>query len=195
MDMKLPRTIGLTDIAMITVILAMLVLPARQMYASGAIPGDDAAQYALAAAEARTIAHPDDGANVSDLARRLGDANFKDWAVEVGVRGAKAAKGSPTEWQALLAASSAYVDKLDVVPALDFANRALTTCRGVASGCPAWEDLRMSFYIQHLDAGVKSGIDPKRDPLGFRKAGETALRSGRLNSTERERSTVPSAPQ
>lgn len=192
--MKLPRTIGLVDIAVVTVILAMVVLPPRRMYASAAVPGDDAARFAIATAEARTIAHPQDGANVADFARRLGDANLKDWAVEAAVDGAKAAKGSPTEWKALLAASVAHVDKIEVVAALDFVNRALTICRGLPGGCPAWEDVRMSIYQQHLDAGIQSGIDPKVDPKGFREAGEKRLRAGRLKSIERERASVPSAP-
>jgi hypothetical protein len=149
----------------------------------------------MAVAEARTIAHPQDGVAISDLARRLGEAEQKDWAIEAAVAGAKAAKGSPTEWKALLAASIAYVDKIEVVAALDFAGRALTTCRGLQTGCPTWEDVRMSLYQQHLDAGIKSGIDPKVDPKGFREAGERALRPIRLNSSERERSSVPSAPQ
>ncbi|MDX2090978.1 MAG: hypothetical protein SFX73_24175 [Kofleriaceae bacterium] len=192
--MKLPR-IGIVDLAVVTVILGMAVLPPREMYASAATPGDDSTRFALALAEARTIAHPQDGAVLTDFARRLGDANQKDWAIEAAIAGATAAKGSPTEWKALLAASVAYVDKIEVVPALDFANRALTTCRGMSSGCPSWEDVRMSIYQQHLDAGIKSGIDPKLDPKGFREAGESALRTIRLNSGERERSTVPPAPQ
>jgi hypothetical protein len=193
--MKLPRMLGPIDIAMIAVILVMVVLPARRMYARAAVPGDDAARFAVAVAEARTIAHPEDGANVGELARRLGDANLEDWAVQAAVSGAAAAKGSPTEWKALLAASIAYVDKIEVVPALDYANRALATCRGQSTGCPTWEDLRMSLYQQHLDAGVRSGIDPKLDPRGFREAGEAALRTIRRKSNARERGTVPSAPQ
>jgi hypothetical protein len=50
----------------------------------------------------------------------------------------------------------------------------------------------MRLYQQHLDAGVKSGIDPRRDPKGFRAAGEAGLRSIRLNSNESESSSVPS---
>lgn len=192
--MKLPR-IGIVDLAVVTVIFGIAVLPPREMYASAAIPGDESTRFGLALAEARTIAHPTDGALLTDFARRLGDANQKDWAIEASIEGANAAKGSPTEWKALLAASVAYVDAIEVVPALDFANRALTTCRGMAGGCPSWEDVRMSIYQQHLDAGIKSGIDPKLDPKGFREAGESALRTIRLNSSERERSSVPSAPQ
>ena len=53
----------------------------------------------------------------------------------------------------------------------------------------------VSLYQQHLAAGIKSGIDPRIDPKGFREAGEAALRSIRLESSERERGSVPSAPQ
>ena len=186
--MKLPRSIGLVDIAIITVVLVMIVLPAREMYAGAAHKGDEAAQFGLALAEARTMAEPTDGTHAADLARRLGDANFKDWAIEVAVDGALRARGTPTEWRALLAASIAYVDRLDVVAALDYANRALTTCQAMQGGCPSWEEVRMKLYHQHLDAGVKSGIDPRHDPKGFRTAGEGAVRTIRLNTQDRESS-------
>lgn len=189
--MQLPRSIGLVDLAIVTIILVMVVLPPRQMYAAAAAKGDEPAQFALALAEARTMAHPEEGANVGELSRRLGEANFKDWAIEAAVDGAGKAKGSPSEWKALLAASVAYVDKIDVMPALDYANRALTTCQAIQTGCPSWEEVRMKLYTQHLDAGVKSGIDPRRDPRGFRAAGESALRTIRLKSNEREQSAVP----
>jgi hypothetical protein len=179
---KLLGTVGLLDLAILTILLVMVVLPPREMFASAALKGDDHAQFAVALAEARTMAHANDGTYAADLARRLGDANQKDWAIEVSVAGAKQAKGTPSEWRALLAASIAYVDKLDVVAALDYANRALTTCQAQQGGCPSWEEVRMKLYHQHLDAGVKSGIDPRRDPKGFRAAGEGAVRTIRLNT-------------
>lgn len=179
---KLLGTIGLLDLAILTILLVMVVLPAREMHASAALKGDDAAQFAIALAEARTMAHEKDGTYAADLARRLGDANQKDWAIEVSVSGAKRAKATPSEWRALLAASVAYVDKLDVVAALDHAHRALTTCQAMQGGCPSWEEVRMKLYHQHLDAGVKSGIDPRHDPKGFRAAGEGAVRTIRLNT-------------
>ena len=49
----------------------------------------------------------------------------------------------------------------------------------------------MTLYQEHLDAGVKSGVDPKRDPKGFRAAGENAVRSIRLNTQERENQAPP----
>lgn len=193
--MKLPRSIGLVDLAVITVLIVMVVLPPREMFASPAAKGDDAAQFALALSEARTIANPADGDKLAEFSRRLGDANYRDWAIESSVAGAAAAKGSPTEWKALLAASVAYVDKLEVAAALDYANRALATCRALPGGCPSWEEVRMALYQEHLEAGVKSGVDPKRDPKGFRAAGENAVRSIRLNTQERENAPSPPPPQ
>src|SRR3954470_10083228 len=184
--MQLPRFIGLVDVAIITVVIGTVVIPARTMYAHATHKGDETQTFGLALAEARSIAHPDDGAAVSELSRRLGEVAFKDWAVEAAVHGADRAKSSPSAWRALLAASVAYVDKLDVIPALDYANRALTACHESGDACPSWEEIRMKLYQQHLDAGVKSGIDPRRDPKGFRAAGEAGLRSIRLTPNTKQ---------
>ncbi len=206
--MKLPRFVGLIDLGVATVVAVAVLLPAREMYASAVIKGDDATQFALALAEARTMATPGDGQAVEDLERRLGEANQRDWAIETSVHASDRAKQSPTRWRALLAASVAYVDRLDVVPALDYANRALSACHsaqdaGDAAACPSWEEVRMTLYQKHLDAGVKSGIDPRRDPNGFRKAGESALLQihigtghdkERTGSATAGSATTPSAP-
>lgn len=178
--MKLPRFVGMVDLGIATVLLVALVLPAREMYAGPAFKGDDAHQFQIALAEARTIATPRDGLAVEDLGRRLGEAGQRDWTVEATVHASDRAKDSRTRWRALLAASVAYIDRLDVVPALDYANRALSACHsaqeaGDTAACPSWEEIRMTLYQKHLDAGVKSGIDPHHDPNGFRKAGESAL--------------------
>jgi hypothetical protein len=180
--MALPR-FTLVDLAVATVVAVAIFLPAREMYASNAIKGDE---FALALAEARTMARPGDGAAVEDFTRKLGEAGMKDWAIEASTRLSERGKDSPTRWRSLVAASVAYVDKLDVVPALDYANRAIAACesareKGDAAACPSWDEVRMRLYQQHLDAGVKSGIDPKVDPKGFRRAGEAALRQIRIN--------------
>jgi hypothetical protein len=196
--MKLPRSIGLVDLAVITVLLVMVVLPPREMYASAAAKGDDKAQFALALSEARSVADPTNGEKVAELARRLGDANYHDWPIEAASAGATAAKGSPTEWKAQLAASVGYIDRVDVVPALQWANKALATCRALPGGCPSFEEVRMSLYVDHLDAGVKAGIDPRHNPKAFGAAGENAVRTIRLHSGEKERAPTPApapAPQ
>jgi hypothetical protein len=179
--MRLSRFASFIDLAIAMVVLVAIILPAREMYASSVLkPSAPAAdQFALSLAEARTLAHPDDGAAVDDFARRLGSAGFKDWAIEVALHGSARASKSPSQWHALLATSVAYVDKLDVVPALDYANRALAACKATSAACPSWEQVRIELYQQHLDAGVKSGIDPRKGPAAikaFRRAGESALR-------------------
>jgi hypothetical protein len=175
----------LIDFGILTVVGVALFLPAREMSAAPVLGKDDAQQFALALAEARTIARPGDGLAVESFTRRLDEANLKDWAIEAAVRASDRAKDSPTRWRALLAASVAYVEHIDVAPALDYANRALAACgsaqdKGDTASCPSWEEVRMRLYQAHLDAGVKSGIDPHRDPAGFRRAGESSLRQIRL---------------
>jgi hypothetical protein len=179
--MAMPRFLSLLDIGVGAVVAVALFLPAREMYADNVIKGDESKQFAVALAEARTMARPGDGQAVEDFARKLGEADLKDWAVEAAVKASDRAKDSPTRWRALIAASVAYVEKLDVIPALDYANRALAACesareKGDAEACPSPEEIRMRLYQQHLDAGVKSGIDPKVNAKGFRDAAQSALR-------------------
>jgi hypothetical protein len=160
--MKWPRVIGIIDLGILTLVAVALFLPPREMYASSSFKGDDTSRFTLALAEARTIARPDDGKHADDFARRIGET-YKDWAIEAAIDGSERAKDSASRWRALLAASVAYVDRLDVIPALDYANRALAACEAArerASGnggqaaCPSWEEVRRRLYHQHLDAGV-----------------------------------------
>lgn len=195
--MQLSRFVGLIDLGVATIVLVMIGLPAREMYASAAQKGSLAEQFSLALAEARTMAHPDDGAATDALSRRLGAAGFKDWAIEAAVRGSERAKQSPTRWRALLATSVAFVDRLDVVPALDYANRALSACGDQPVSCPSWERVRMELYQQHLAGGVKSGIDPRRGPAAakaFRHAGESALHQIHLGGRDVDPGSATPAP-
>jgi len=192
--MKWPRAIGIVDLGILTLVAVALFLPPREMLASSSYKGDEASRFRLSLAEARTIARPDDGANVDELARRLGESGYKDWAIEAGIDGSDRAKDSPSRWRALLATSVAYVERIDVIPALDYANRALAACesareKGGQAACPSWEEVRMRLYHRHLDAGVQSGIDPRQDPKGFRAAGESGIRQIRLK--ERTGSAAP----
>jgi hypothetical protein len=178
--MKLPRFVGLVDLAVLVVVIAAILLPPRPMEASDAIKGSDAERFAVAYAEAQVIADPASGTRAGELADRLSDAGYRDWAIEVAVDGAERGKASPDRWRALRAASSAYVDRLDVHPALQHIDMALSWCEEHRDACPTWEQARMGFYRQHLKAGIDSGIDPRKDPVGFSNAGERGLRPVRL---------------
>jgi hypothetical protein len=181
--MKLPRFVGLVDLAvLVSLAIAVPILSSpRPMQASDAIKGTDAEQFALAHAEAQAIANPTSGAKLAELAERVGNAGYKDWAIETAVDGAERAKQSPDRWRVLAAASVAYVDRIDVHPALEHIDAAIAACEANREACPSWEQLRMGFYRQHLAAGIASGIDPRKDPVGFRNAGERGLRPVRLS--------------
>src|SRR5262245_1378753 len=148
--MRLSRYIGFVDLGILAVVLVLIALPPREMFAAAAHKGNDADQFALALAEARSIAHPDDTLVTAELERRLVAANFRDWAVVATVRAVAETKGQPQHWRALLSASIAYVDRIDVRPALDYANRALNACHAASTSCPRWEELRMSLYQRSL---------------------------------------------
>lgn len=175
--MGMPRLFGFVDLGVTVVVAVAIFLPARDMQASPAIKGDE---FSVALAEARTQAHPGDGVAIETFTRKLGEAGMKDWALESAVRLSDKAKDSPTRWRALSAASVAYIEKVEAVPALEYANKAIEACEAAAkvdpTACPTFELVRMQFYQQHLDAGVASGIDPKLDPAGFRRAGQSKLR-------------------
>jgi hypothetical protein len=190
--MRLSRFVGIIDLGVATVVLVTLVLPAREMYANPAHGGSDADRFALALAEARTIAHPEDGGAIDELSRRVGMAGETDWAIEIAVRGAERAGQSPTRWRPLLAASVAFAQRNEAVAALDQARRALAACDDHEAACPRWERARMKIYQDQLEAGVASGIDPRRDPEGFRRASERVLRHIHLGGHDVERGATPS---
>lgn len=196
-----PRFVGIVDIGILTVIAVFVILPPRGQYTSQVIKGDpkqsvekaEAEQFALALAEARTIVRPGDGQAVDDLTHKLDDAQQKDWAIDFSVLASERAKDSPTRWRALWAASTAFVDRFDVIPGLDYVNRALTACESSLEAnpgaCPPADQLRMKLYQENLEAGVKSGIDPRQDRRGFMKAGEKALLQIHLEQRDRDTDT------
>jgi hypothetical protein len=192
--MQLPRFVGLVDLGVLTVIAVNLILPPRAQYTSPVVKGDE---WRLALAEARTMAKPGDGAAVDELTHELDDAQQKDWAIDFSVLASERAKDSPSRWRALLAASTAYVDRFDVVPGLDYANRALNECSAVRdrdpSACPNPDQVRMELYQANLAAGVKSGFNPRTERLKFMKAGESALLQIHLDPRELERDRAPVA--
>src|SRR5262245_40703830 len=109
--MKLPRFVSIVDLAVVVSLAIALPIcsspPPTQ--ATDAIKGSEAERFAVAHAEAQAIANPASGERIAELAEQVGQANFKDWAIETAVDGAARAKGSPDRWRVLSAASVAYV--------------------------------------------------------------------------------------
>lgn len=193
--MQINRYVSLTDLVVLALVSVVLLLPPRAVTAGANDRLDPDARLALALAEARSAARPEDGAAAAEVARRLGDARQYDWAVQVAAVAAERASKSPTRWRALLAASIAHTDRLEVKEALEYANRSLASCAEVGDvACPSWEEVRVELYQRHLDAGVRSGIDPRKNPRAFREAGETALRPVRAVGSGKRPIAPPPAP-
>lgn len=192
--MRFVRYVSLIDVVTAVMVLFVLLLPPRTMTVAWAATGAEPGRYSLAISEARTIDDPKDGELISELARRLGKAGFGDWAVEAAARGSVEAEGAPSQWRAFLATSVAYVERLDAVPGLEYARKALAACAAARAVdervCPSFEEVRMDLYARHLDAGVASGIDAHKDPTGFRRAGEAGLRTIHIGGAKSE---MPSA--
>ncbi len=189
--MQLTRFVGLVDIAIIVVLAVFVILPPRPQYMAPAIPGPEEKQFALALAEARTIARPTDGTAVDDLVTKLSEAGQKDWAIDFGVLASDRMKDQPDRWKALMATSTVFVARFDVAPGLDYANRALTACDSAQSkdpaACPSPDQVRMQLYTANLTASVKSGFNPRTERDKFQKAGESALLQIHLDPPDRER--------
>lgn len=183
--MRLTRYVGFIDLGIAAVILVMIVLPPREMYAAAAHKGTESEQFALALAEAKTVARPKDTSAVSELSRRLATDGFRDWAVESALRAQDQTSTQADHWRTLLATSVAYIDRFDIEPALDYANRAVAWCKDPQKQCPSFELIRMQAYRAHLEGSAKSGINPWRDPDGFNRAGENALLNARILSNGR----------
>ena len=176
------RHFNLLDLVVVIVVAVAVFLPPRATYALDAAKGTDEDRAALAEAEARTLAHPDDGVAAAELGRRLTLTGHLDWAVEATAELAERAVQSPSRWRALLATSLAYAERLEAKESLEWARRALDACHVAgATACPTEEEVRVAIYVKHLDAGVRSGIDPRRNPEGFREAGVVDIRQIRLN--------------
>src|SRR5262249_52950928 len=111
LHMQLPRFIGIVDIGLIAIVIVAVALPPRSMDADPAVKGNDAQQFALAVAEARTIARPDDGVASAELARQLADGGFNDWSIDVAMAGAERANPGDAKWRPLLTASVGFVDR------------------------------------------------------------------------------------
>jgi hypothetical protein len=176
--------VGILDISAAIIVLLAIVMPSRQMMvdsAYGAVEPDYLRDLDLY--QARLAADPADGEAANRLVRLLIDGRQTDWALRVA--GDAVARGDANEaWRALLAISTAHAARLEIRAAYQFATQALEAChRAGAGACPAHEEVRVSLYERQLEAGFRSGIDPRLDPRGFRRAVDTALRTVRLKTS------------
>jgi hypothetical protein len=168
--MRIHRFLSLTDLVVLTVVAVAIFLPKRPIYAVDAYKLEADARADLAAAEALALTRPSDGFAAAELARRLARAQQLDWAVEAAREAADRATAA-TAWKAKLAEAEARADRIEVQLAFEATQEALELC--ITAGepaCPAWERLKIELFRNYLDAGLKSGINPRTHPQSFKKA-------------------------
>lgn len=198
--MKFPRWMSWFDVGAIVIMVTLPFMPGSVHYAeSGALAAfrgkADSAEvrWRVVMAQARRTL-PSSADQTVQLVGALTSASYGDWAVDEAHRGVTAAQAqSRNAWREAFAVSEAYADRLEPLPALAWAQRAQLLCAAAAGGsgepadqaeaglmqagiCPASWGPRLAEYIKAFEAGVASGIDPRRNPNGFRAAGEAALR-------------------
>lgn len=186
--------VGILDLCATIVVLAVILLPERSVTVGHAYEPDPERVRGIALEQARLAMDPGNDEAADRLAELLTDVGQTDWAVQVASSAAKSSER--VSWRALLAVSTAHAERIEAVEAHRFARLALDAC--LASGpeqCPADERERLSLYFSQLDAGVKSGINPRIDPVGYHRAVLAAMRIVRYRGSTAEERGEPAAPQ
>ena len=167
----MPFRIGVLDIAAAIVLLVVLIIPGRASQIDRAYQAEGEQLREIALHQARLAADPGDAESAAKLAELLTATGQTDWAVQVA--GEASQHSATSAWRALLAISTAHAERIEVLPAHEYARRALEACEALGIGpdrCPAPEHARLSVYHDQLEAGVRSGINPRTDPQGFQEA-------------------------
>ncbi len=157
--------VGLLDIAAAGALAAALLLPAPTRDIVPLFRNDTSLPALLAEAQADALRTPHDGRAAARLADLLVRARETDWAIAVSAAAAREA--SPGRWRAMVAASAAFTDRLELAPAYAWADQALKWCDAPGSDCAEMERGRLDMYVTALRAAVESGVDPTKNPKGF----------------------------
>lgn len=173
--------IGVLDIAAFVLVIVVIVLPPRGTHVTPVHPilspetVEEISEY-----QARLLANPGDGAAAEELAETLVIAGYSDWSLRVA-GDASRVKDSPTLWRSLRGLSTTHADRIEIKQALAWGEQALVACRLDAVSCAPHEEIRLQIYVEQLEAGLRSGIDPQADPAGFREAiSRSGIRNIRL---------------
>lgn len=165
----MPFRVSILDLTAAIVVLVAIFLPDRGVNVVSAYEADRDTNHKIALYQAALAKDPKDAAMAARLSQLLIDVKQSDWAVQVASEAADDKRGDA--WRALLAASMAHAERVEVNRAHEFAERALSACRQAGSiHCPVHEEARLAAYFAQLEAGAKSGIDPRIDPRGYEQA-------------------------
>jgi hypothetical protein len=161
--------VGILDIVAVTALGLATLMPSPSRPIKPLYVGDATALgSALGEAQAEVAARPESGRAAARLADLLTRARQTDWAIRAAT--AAAAGRSPDRWRALVAASAAHVDRLEIGAGLQWAEKALAACEAPGAACAEHERVRLAVYEGALRAGLESHIDPRRNAKGFSDA-------------------------
>jgi hypothetical protein len=174
--------VGLLDVGAAGALLVALVLPGpslpvRSLYTEAERPNVER----LAEAQADLARSPDDGRAAAVLADALERLRQSDWAVSAAAAASEIP--GPDRWRALLAVSAAYGQRLAIAPATEWARRALKACQAPDARCADFERMRVEMYVTGLEAGLASGLDPRREAKRFEEAVQRAAPLLRVRPT------------
>lgn len=166
--------LGILDLIAAALVAVVLLMPGRDFLVDPVEAGDpetaegqrrSAALREIARGQAILAEHPGDGAAAESVADALRRIDMHQAALRVAgdayVRG--------RSWRAALAVSSIHADRVEVEPAFAYASKALEACDARRAECPGHDRVRMEVYHSGLQAGLKSGVDPRRNPQDFRR--------------------------
>lgn len=168
---------GVLDIVAAGALLVVLVLPSPSREVKALYGYTNAAAAVtpsqIAEAQAEVARDPASGAAAARLAELLVRARQTDWAVRAAVR--PATHDAADRWRALVALSAAYIDRLEIRSALEWAVRAIEACDAEGAQCADYQHARLDMYHQALRAAFDSHIDPKVNRKGFAEAAQKAV--------------------
>lgn len=188
--------IGLIDICAAAVVLVVIVLPTprRPVKPDYESKTPEVVAERIAGAQAALLRHPTNGEAAETLAHELQAVRQTDWALRVA-----GAVGSDPQakmrWKALLATSAVHVDRLEIGPAHEWAEKAYTACTEDRETCLEHDRVRLEIYAEALKAGKESGIDPREDPRGFDSAVRRATPMIHLERGKLPGGEIPDEPK
>jgi hypothetical protein len=159
----------LFDIAAFGALVVALVLPTPSRPVTPLYAYKKAGLQPLIEEAQADLAHdPTDARVAARLTDLLVQARQTDWALHVGAQ-ASTEKG-PERWRSMVAVSAAHADRLEIGPAYEWADKALSACGEEGAVCADYERTRLELYVAALKAGFDSGIDPRKNAAGFSDA-------------------------
>lgn len=190
----MPFRVSVLDLTVAVVVLVAIFLPDRGLHVVRAYEAESDTNHEIALYQSALAVEPHDGEAAARLSQLFIDVKQSDWAIQVAAAAVDDKRGDA--WRALLAVSMAHAERVEVAQAHEFAERALSECR--RSGrehCPVHEEARLAVYFDQLEAGAKSGIDPRVDPRGYEQAVFSKMRMIRFRgATPRDVPGPPSSP-